>query len=137
MNKYNVPKKEYEKVKENIGNSSSGGGGKLEYLYIKLNSIGTDMANNTILAGYKIVQVIASRTYFSPVAGGSVTEVSKYNALTLSNMVKLYGLTFLGIKLLKLNEDGCDATSLAAIVEKYPNWSVCEEITEEEFNSLQ
>ena len=136
MNKYNVPKKEYEKVKENIGKSSSGGGGQLEYLYIKLNSIGINMANNTIDAGYKIVQVIASHSIFDPIAGGYRTMVSKYNALTLSNIVKIYTLTFLGIKLLKINEDGCDSTSLAAIVEKYPNWSVCEEITEEEYNSL-
>ena len=45
MNKYNVPKKEYEKVKENIGNSSSGRDGQLEYYKLNLNKYG-DMGND-------------------------------------------------------------------------------------------
>lgn len=43
MNKYNVPKKEYENVKQEM-NSSSGGGGKVEYYNIinkdNFNSVG-------------------------------------------------------------------------------------------------
>lgn len=122
---------------ESVSGNSSSNNGNLEYLYIKLNSLGTNMANNTLPTGYKIVQVIASYSMFSPVAGGNVTYTYKYNLLEISNIVKVYSLTYLGIKLLKINEDGCDATSLAAIVEKYPNWSVCEEISKEEYESLK
>lgn len=141
MNRYGIPKEDSKELKNNIDNSSSGGGentGKIEYLYIKLNSIGsgTNLSNNVLPVGYKIVQVIGSYSTFSPVVGSTITVASKYNTFGLMLITKLYSLSFLAIKLLKINEDDCDATSLAAIVEKYPNWSICEEITKEEYESL-
>lgn len=114
--------------------SGSGGGentGQIEYLYIKLNDL--SYKNNQIDVGYKIVSVITYK-YDTLVQREYKYHLNMFQAIARLGIDA--SMKVLAIKLIKINEDGCDATSLAAIVEKYPNYSVCEELTKEQYYDL-
>ena len=54
MNRYGIPKEDSKELKNNIDNSSSGGGSKIG-VYYKLNKkgVGVDSANDTLYAQFK------------------------------------------------------------------------------------
>lgn len=118
-------------IKDLAGGSNSSSGESvnedIEFIYIKLNGI--DFLQNTT---YLI-------TGFLPVLYRGKISISNtastYQGINGMYMAKLYGLNLIGIAFLKIKEDGTKITA-EDIINSNSAWSVCEEITKEEFYNL-